>query len=218
MTTDFDFTDNPEAKRAELLLETRMEPPFGGPETFAETVVISSSSAVATDPAFAQYVGDIEAAALSLGPDKVLLASALGPDDQPQISPDGHNQIVSVVLANSDLDEASLDAEELLETIDAVAAPAGIEARIFGQATVNNDFVVLAEEGLVKGESIGVSAAIIVLLAVIGTAMAASLPILLAFAAIFVALGLVSLVGQLFDLTFFVQNFITMIGLAVGID
>jgi len=218
LTTDFDFTDNPEAKRAELLLETRMEPPFGGPETFAETVVISSASAVATDPAFAQYVGDIEAAALSLGPDKVLLASALGPDDQPQISPDGHNQIVSVLLANSDLDEASLDAEELLETIDAVAAPAGIEARIFGQATVNNDFVVLAEEGLVKGESIGVSVAIIVLLAVIGTAMAASLPILLAFAAIFVALGLVSLVGQLFDLTFFVQNFITMIGLAVGID
>jgi RND superfamily putative drug exporter len=218
LTTDFDFTDNPEAKRAELLLESRMEPPFGGPETFAEAVVISSASAVATDPAFAQYVGDIEAAALSLGPDKVLLASALGPDDQPQISPDGHNQIVSVVLANSDIDEASTDAEELREKVDAVAAPADIEARIFGQATANNDFVILAEEGLVKGESIGVSVAIIVLLAVIGTAMAASLPILLAFAAIFLALGLVSLVGQLFDLTFFVQNFITMIGLAVGID
>ncbi len=218
LTTDFDFTDNPEAKRAELLLEARMEPPFGGPQTFFESVVISSDSVSATDPVFAQYVADIEAAAVSLGPDKVLLASAVGRDGQPQISPDGFNQIVSVILANPDIDEASTDAEELRETVDAVAAPAGIEARIFGQATANNDFVVLAEEGLVKGESIGVSVAIVVLLAVIGTAVAASLPILLAFAAIFVALGLVSLVGQLFDLTFFVQNFITMIGLAVGID
>ena len=218
LTTDFDFTDEPEAKRAELLLETRMEAPFGGPETFFETVVISSDSVAATDPAFARYVGDVEAAALSLGTDKVLQVSAVGLDGQPQISPDGRNQLVSVLLANPDIDEASTDAEELREKVDAVAAPAGIEARIFGQATANNDFVTLAEEGLVKGESIGVSVAIVVLLAVIGTGMAASLPILLAFAAIFLALGLVSLVGQLFDLTFFVQNFITMIGLAVGID
>ena len=68
------------------------------------------------------------------------------------------------------------------------------------------------------GESIGIVVALIVLLVVIGAVVAASLPILLAIAAIATAIGLTALVGNLFDLSFFVVNFITMIGLAVGID
>ena len=73
-------------------------------------------------------------------------------------------------------------------------------------------------EGLKKGESIGIVVAFAVLRVVIGTAVAAALPILLAIAAIATAIGLTTLVGRAFDLSFFVVNFITMIGLAVGID
>ena len=113
---------------------------------------------------------------------------------------------------------ASEDAADLKDSIAAVTAPDGVTARLFGQATINNDFVRLAEEGLQKGESIGIVVALIILLVVIGAAVAASLPILLAIAAIATAIGLTALVGQIFDLTFFVVNFITMIGLAVGID
>ena len=40
----------------------------------------------------------------------------------------------------------------------------------------------------------------------------------MAFTSIFVALGAASLVGQAFGLSFFVENIIFMIGLAVGID
>ena len=43
-------------------------------------------------------------------------------------------------------------------------------------------------------------------------------PGILAFTSIFVALGAASLVGQAFGLSFFVENIIFMIGLAVGID
>ncbi|MFB3093382.1 MAG: MMPL family transporter, partial [Dehalococcoidia bacterium] len=48
--------------------------------------------------------------------------------------------------------------------------------------------------------------------------LAALIPVALAIVAIVVALGAVALVGQVFDLIFFVTLMITMIGLAVGID
>ena len=143
---------------------------------------------------------------------------AVGQDGQPIISPDGRSRLVTVILANTDLDGASDDAIDLKDTIATVAAPGGVTPRLVGQSSINNDFVRLAEEGLKKGESIGIVVALIVLLVVIGAVVAASLPILLAIAAIATAIGLTALVGNLFDLSFFVVNFITMIGLAVGID
>ena len=134
------------------------------------------------------------------------------------VSADGRSRLVTVVLTNTDLDGASDDAIDLGDAVAAVDGPNGVTAKLFGQATINKDFVELAEEGLKKGESIGIVVALIVLLVVIGAAVAASLPVLLAIAAIATAIGLTALVGRLFDLSFFVVNFITMIGLAVGID
>ena len=53
LTTDFDFTDNPESKRAELLVEERLR----GPETFTEILVVTSTSITTDDPAFEAYIG-----------------------------------------------------------------------------------------------------------------------------------------------------------------
>jgi uncharacterized membrane protein YdfJ with MMPL/SSD domain len=53
---------------------------------------------------------------------------------------------------------------------------------------------------------------------VFGALAAAVVPIVLAVTSIVVALGLVSLLGLAFDLSFLVTNMVTMIGLAVGID
>ena len=214
LTTDFDFTDDPESKRAEVLLEDRLR----GPDTFSEIVVVTSTSITAEDPAFEAYIGELAGAINAMGPDRIQAVFPVGEDGQPIISPDGQSRLVTVVLANTDLDEASDDAIDLKDAIATVSAPSGVTPRLFGQSSINNDFVRPAEEGLAKGESIGVVVALIVLLGVIGAAVAASLPILLAIAAIATAIGLTALVGQLFDLSFFVVNFITMIGLAVGID
>ncbi len=214
LTTDFDFTDQPESKRAAELVETRLR----GPETFSEIVVVDAAGATIDDPAYAAYVGELTASISELGPDVVEAVVAVGPDGNAIASADGSSMLVTVVLARNDLDEAADDAVLLAEVVHAVDAPDGIDARIFGQGTINNDFVELAEEGVRRGESIGIVVALVVLLAVIGSAVASALPIGLAIAAIATALGLTALVGQAFDLTFFVVNFITMIGLAVGID
>ncbi len=225
LTTDFDFTDNPESKRAEQLLEDRLR----GEMLFTELLVVTSESVTADDPAFSAYIDDLVAAAIGLGPDLVISQSVVDLRDVPHeddqqiphfhfVSGDGRAALISVTLANTDLDEASDDAATLGETVHAVSHPEGFGVVLAGQGTSSNDFTELAEETLRKGESFGVVVALIVLLIVIGALVAAFLPIILAIAAIAVSFGVVALVGQLFDLSFFVTNMITMIGLAVGID
>ena len=83
---------------------------------------------------------------------------------------------------------------------------------------VEDEFQALAEDTLLRGELIGVSVALIILLLVFGAAVAAGLPILLAIVAIIAAMGGTSVVSQFFGLSDFVVQMITMIGLAVGID
>jgi len=214
LTTDFDFTDSPESKRALEVVEERLR----GPETFTEIVVVTSTSLTADDAAYEAYFVQLTGTIDGLGPDRVQAVFAVGQDGAPIVSEDGRSRLVTVVLTNTDLDEASEHAVDLKEAVASVDAPDGVHARLFGQASINNDFVELAEEGLRKGESIGIVVALVVLLVVIGAAVAASLPILLAIAAIATAIGITAVVGRAFDLSFFVVNFITMIGLAVGID
>ncbi len=90
--------------------------------------------------------------------------------------------------------------------------------QVAGTGSLNVDFTKIAEEDLRKGESIGIGIALIVLIIVFASIVAAVVPIVMALFAIAVALGLVALIGQLFSFNLFVENMVTMIGLAVGID
>ncbi|MGH8519191.1 MAG: MMPL family transporter, partial [Panacagrimonas sp.] len=94
----------------------------------------------------------------------------------------------------------------------------GFEVLLAGQGALNADFNTIAEEDLRQGETIGVVVALVVLVAVFGAVVAALLPIGLAVLAIAAAIGLVALLGLVFDFSFFVTNMITMMGLAVTID
>ncbi len=215
LSADFDFTNNPESKQAEQLLEERLR----GEKTFTELLVVTSETVTADDPVFISYIEDLEAAVIELGPEIVIEQSVVDYRQIPYfVSSDGRTALAAVTLANTDLDEAADDAATLGEAVHAVPRPDGFGVLLAGHQTTTNDLVALAEETLRKGESIGVTIALIVLLIVIGTAVAAMLPIILAIAAIAVSLGIVALIGQLFDLSLFVTNIISMIGLAVGID
>ena len=61
-------------------------------------------------------------------------------------------------------------------------------------------------------------AALIVLLFVFGAVVAGLVPVLLAIVAIVVALALVAMVGQAWEVSFFVVNMLTGMGLALGVD
>ena len=69
-----------------------------------------------------------------------------------------------------------------------------------------------------QGERIGIPVALVILVVLFGTLAAVLMPIGLSIVGIIVALGIAALIGQTFDLVFFVTLMIVMIGLAVGID
>jgi putative drug exporter of the RND superfamily len=99
-----------------------------------------------------------------------------------------------------------------------VPAPDGFQALMAGPATLNSDFNTIAEEDLRTGETIGIAVALVVLVLVFGSVVSGVIPVILGVVAIGIAMGLAALLGLFMDLSFFITNMITMIGLAVGID
>jgi len=214
LTNGIDFTNNPESKEAAQLVEDRLR---GGPEPDTELVLVTSETATVDDPAFAEYVGAIQAEVDALDDSVVTHVGSYLTEDG-QVSEDGDSALLPVLMTHTDEDVLSDDAVDLEEAVRSVEAPEGFETFIVGPATVFNEFQEVIEEDIAKGETIGVVVALVVLLVVLGAVVAGIVPILLAAFAIGTAMGLTALAGLVFDFSFFVQNMITMVGLAVGID
>jgi putative drug exporter of the RND superfamily len=84
---------------------------------------------------------------------------------------------------------------------------------------LDHDFNLLSERDLQEGElQFGIPAALIILLLVFGAVVAGLIPLLLALVSILAALGLVAILSQAFDLSIFIVNMLTGMGLALGID
>jgi putative drug exporter of the RND superfamily len=158
-----------------------------------ETVVVQSGGADLAAPPFDEFDAQRQASAL--------------------ISTDRKTTLVLVPVA--DVSDA------IVTDLRAVAARASNDTytvQVAGQAALQADFMKLAKDDMKKSESIGLAVALIVLIVVFGSIIAALLPLVMGLFAISVALGLVALVGQVFQFNLVVENMVTMIGLAVGID
>ena len=93
------------------------------------------------------------------------------------------------------------------------------EVDVTGEKTREHDFNQLSQDDLKSGElQFGLPAALIILLLVFGGVVAGLVPLLMAMTSIVVALGLTALVAQGFELSVFVVNMLTGMGLALGID
>jgi RND superfamily putative drug exporter len=220
LTTEGDFTNRPESVRGEDLLKERLR--GGQDQPVSETVIVRSETATVDDPAF-QHVVAQTAAALRAAPDLVAnvttydeAVAAGAPDAAGLVSADRHTELIPVTLVG-DLDTAADNADAYLNVVSAQKRD-GYQILTVGDISVGERFTRLAESDLIKGEGLGLVAALIVLVVVFGALVAASVPIVLALVAIFVAVGMTALVGRTMDLSFFILNMITMIGLAVGID
>ena len=213
LTTDFSFTDNPESEQAAALIEE-----LRGETTIPELVVVTAEDAIVQDPAYSAYIGELQEALSALIPETeaVFVGSYLtqsGP-----VSEDGRTALLPVVIQTQSFGVLQEIAGEMNAIIEETGVPEGFMVRTFGNGTLNEDFTHLSEETLQRGEAIGIAIALLILIVVFGTVVAAVVPVLLAIVAIVVAFGLTALIGQMLELSFFVTNMITMIGLAVGID
>ena len=224
LTTDFDFTNNPEAKQADQILTARHLKQDVIPETF----VMTGPSGAVQDPGFIQQVNSALDDLRALGPAAVKsvpsqfplpanqandpVVAALGPIP----SEDGKAVLFTVILAG-DADQTAKHVDEL-NSIRERYSTGGTTMYMLGETTSTDDFKKISEEDLRKGEGIGVLVAIVVLIIVFGSLVAGITPIVMGIFAIGVALGLVGVIGQVWHFSFFVPNLISMMGLAVGID
>jgi RND superfamily putative drug exporter len=215
LTNGIDFTNTPESKEAAQLVQDRLR--GGAEEPDTELVLVVSETATADDATFQGYVGALQSEIDSLDDSIVTSVGSYLTEDGP-VSDDGHAALLPVHMTSTDEDVLSDDARALGEAVRSVEVPQGFEPFVVGQATLFNEFQVIIEEDIQKGESIGVIVALVVLVVVLGAVVAGFIPIVLAIFAIATAMGLTALAGFVFDFSFFVQNMITMIGLAVGID
>lgn len=73
-----------------------------------------------------------------------------------------------------------------------------------GTASFARDYTEFTQKDLMKGEAIAMPFAMLILAVVFGTLAAAVLPMVLAVGAIVIAVGMVALVGQVFEMNVFV--------------
>jgi RND superfamily putative drug exporter len=95
----------------------------------------------------------------------------------------------------------------------------GFQVTLTGNEVRDHDFDQLSQHDLKSGElEFGLPAALIILVLVFGAVVAGLVPILLAILSIVAGLGLVAVVAQVWELSIFVVNMLTGMGLALGID
>src|SRR5919204_3790067 len=96
--------------------------------------------------------------------------------------------------------------------------PPGVDAYVTGQAAIQHDLDPIFSEDLKRGESIAVPIALLVLIAVFGLSLAATIPFLFAAATITGTLGIVFIFAHYMTMATYVTNLVQLIGLGIAID
>jgi putative drug exporter of the RND superfamily len=204
LTSEAQITGETDSKRAEELLDEAFPPTREEREQNTTEIVVVRAPGGTVDP------GLVEALAEDLRTAGATFVETEGP-----VSEDGDAASVPVALGPDPEDKV----EGVVDAVERVDADPAYEAAITGEWTADADFSTLSEDDLREGELFfGAPAALIILLLVFGTVVAGLMPLLLAIVSIIVALALTALLGQAFELSVFVVNMLTGMGLALGID
>lgn len=202
-----------EADRADDLINLA----FGGEEAAQEFVLVEAEGSKAGEAPFDQKVEQLVSELRQVGTVDAVVSYL---DGAPGLtSQNGTVALVPVTLIEESEDQEVTDlAAPVIDLVEAADAEPDFRVSTVGEGSINAEFKTLSEETLLKGETLGIPIALVILVLVFGTAVAAGVPMVLGIVSILVALGLTVIVGQVYQLSFFVTNMITMIGMAVGID
>ena len=135
---------------------------------------------------------------------------------EPRASKDG--RLVAITIYFDDTDDIAINGyDEMLATLES----AGYDREDFqvaGTMAVFADTTALSKRDLAKAEMIGTPLALIVLLFVFGTVVAASIPLLVGLTSVVVTLALLHVLSIPLGLSIFVMNIASMLGFGLGID
>ena len=217
LTTRFEFVNNPEVKHGESLLQE-----MRGPKGTSEVVVFQSAKLTVDDPEYRDAVVDLTNKIAELGSGIIRLETLdnFYETGAPALVSDDRAATLIVFVMAGNFDDNSKNIGGVVDVVHEFATKhrGTLDIKIAGQATIGLDQREITQADLEKGEAFGVPLALIILIVVLGAMAAALIPLVMAIVSIVVALGVAALVGTVFELSLFVSNIITMIGLAVGID
>ena len=192
----------------------RLEAEFGGSRTAFVTVV--RSDAPGADARSAEFQAAIaEAVAPLLDDERVsaITGYAQTGDDR-FISLRGDATYVVIGLAMTE-DES---VEVVDDIADQLAPPAGYSLGLTGFGPIQKDSAELSEQDLQRAEVVSLPIAAIVLILVFASLVAAGMPLLVAGLAIPTSLAIINLLARQTEMSIYVLNIATMLGLALAID
>jgi uncharacterized membrane protein YdfJ with MMPL/SSD domain len=207
LTSEGEVTSQTDSKRADQLFFERFRPTqtdFN--QSVSEVVVVRAAQGAVEDARVEHLAEELRSAGAS---------SVITPaDDESLVSRDGA-QALLVALGP----DAENDVPGVVDAVQHLDADPRYEAAITGDFVSDADLETLSQDDLRNGELFfGAPAALVILLLVFGAVVAGLIPLVLAILSIVLALALTALVGQVFELSIFVQNMIFGMGLALGID
>jgi len=192
----------------------RLEADFGGGRTsYIALFRASDPGARAESPAFQAAIATTLAPVLTQ-PHVTGVVGFAQTQDARFISVKGD---AAYVLIQLDMDEdSSIEAVAPVEA--ALAPPAGYSVALTGFGPIQKDAARISEQDLQRAETVSLPIAALVLILVFGSLIAAGMPLLVAGLAIPTALGLIDLAAQQTQMSIYVLNIATMLGLALAID
>ena len=211
ITTEATVTNEPESEQGYAAIRRHLPP---SDDFVNEVVLVRAPGRDVLEDAEVRLGIERLAAALQATGRTQRVITPYEAGEEALVSPDRDAAVITIAMGP--------DGEDGISDVIAVVEEADrgpLEAAITGEFTADDDFLTLSNKDLKEGELFfGLPAALIVLLLVFGAVVASLVPILLAVVAILVALALVAIVGQVWEVSFFVVNMLSGMGLALGVD
>jgi uncharacterized membrane protein YdfJ with MMPL/SSD domain len=210
LTSEGGAAGNPEFRQAERIEFSSF--PFNPRLNFSDLVIVRSARYTVDQPAFRAFVANLSRegdATHKIHDAQVYYVT----HDRTLVSRDRHALMIPLNIFDTG------DVPAITDVVDRNDGQNGFEVAITGNNVRDHDFDKLSQHDLESGElEFGLPAALIILVLVFGSVVAGLVPILLAILAIIGGLGLVAIVAQIWELSIFVVNMLTGMGLALGID
>jgi uncharacterized membrane protein YdfJ with MMPL/SSD domain len=206
-----EITRETETKQAERILSEGFPQDAAGEQAISEVVVVRAEDGDVTAAATRTRVAALADELRARGTTRVVTYS----DERRLVSQDRDATVLLLALGRDGED----DVDGVVDAVQRLDDEPGYAAAVTGSLTADADEDEASLEDLKKGELFfGAPVAFVVLLLVFGAVVAGLVPLMLAIVSILVALALVALLAQAYDLSVFTQNMLIGMGLALGID
>ena len=139
-------------------------------------------------------------------------------DNQPLIPEfsEEHNESVALIEVTTEDRQEGIEVAESITRLLPQAGP--LNYSLTGGPAIELELRKIGEEDASRAEALGLSISLLVLLFVFGAVVAASLPLVVAIMSISISLALLYFLGNFMSITSFAQIFVSLLGLATGID